>query len=272
MMRFIFCLICASSISLFFNPAHAQVNTKAPPPQVTPGANSLIEKKPGQPGNVEANKEKKPVQVQKNLSFFNTVSISGVGNLYISQGDTAKFTVEADPKLMPLINVYVQDQILYLNLNNASENSEATINYYLTVKDLQKVLSYVSSSIVIKDEFKTNTFELDMLGGFGDATLNLSVNQFFAKIQGAGKITATGSAVDQNLTIQGVGEFHGKGLTGDTAEVNISGSGLAQLNVQKSIDVTLSGDAVVQYCGSPTLTKNISGNGRINPMSSSECK
>lgn len=267
---FSFCLVLGSLTVLFIDSdviksyVYAQVNTKPPIEKKVENKDQTIE-------NENQAKKEKPVQQQKNLPFFNSVNITGSGNLYVKQGDKSQFTVEAEQALLSSINAYVKDQTLYLDFKSPTDQTDTNINYYLTIKDLQKINSYVASSIVIEDPFETENFQVSLLGGFGDAKLNLKVNNFIAKIKGAGKIMVKGSALNQNLDIQGVGEYSGSMLQGENAIVNISGSGVAKINSKNTLKITLTGDGIVEYCGKPEIEKNISGKGQIKTLSSSEC-
>lgn len=198
----------------------------------------------------------------QSLGYFNTVNLSGIGNLYIKQTDKPDFTVEAENSILPLVIVYVKDKTLYIDLKNANEHAEAKINYYLNVKDLKSINSSSSSTIYIKDTFKTK--ELDLaINSFGEAIIDISVNKFVAKLEGGGKLTARGYSDEQNITISGAGEYHGEKLKGKNIILNISGSGLATTGPSDTLNIKSSGESTIKYCGKPTITKEVTGKGVI---------
>lgn len=200
----------------------------------------------------------------KTLGFFNAVNLAGIGNLYIKQTLQPGFTVEADKDILPLVIVYVKDKVLYIDLKNATEHSSSKINYYLNVKDLKKIESTSSSVIYIQETFTTKELTLSVTS-FGEANVDIAVDKFIAEIENGSKITAQNSAANQNISINGAGEYHGKKLRGKTITLDVTGSGIAEIGPSDKLDVTTSGDATIKYCGKPAITKDISGKGTITP-------
>ncbi len=212
-----------------------------------------------------------PVTKKIDLPKFNGISLAGIGDLYIQQSTDEGVTVEADDTLLPLIKVEVQDKTLYLDLKNASQHTQAKIKFHVNVKDLQKIDSNTSSTIFIKDPFKTDTLNV-YVSGLGEADLNLNVNKLNAKIDGGAKIEAKGIASEQTIVINGAGVFNGAKLTGQNANSVVSGSGIAKINVTASLTLTVSDDGIVKYCGRPVVNKQTSGSSLIRALSKTECK
>lgn len=208
-------------------------------------------------------------QPQK-LQTFDSINISGIGHLYITQSNEESFTVEADETVLPLIQVYVKDKVLYLDLKDSSKHLQAKINYYLNVKNIQSINSFDASDIIIKNGLSADTLNLT-INSLGEAHLNLKVKQLVAKIGGGGKVELLGTADQQDITIVGAGEFNGSKLTGKTGSINIKESGVAKINVSDTLAISINGDGTVQYCNKPSITKQVSGKNIINPLDSKEC-
>jgi hypothetical protein len=217
-----------------------------------------------------AKNTKAPAPMQK-LPKYNAVQLSGVGDLYISRAAAEEgVTVEADDSLLHLIKVSVDNKVLLLDLKNASEHTEAKITYHLYVKDLQKVTSNSTSTLYMTGPFKTDTLDV-VMGGLGEANLDLVVNQLNIKIDGGAKIVAKGIAGVQNISINGAGEFDGTKLLGKSSAILVNGSGLAKLNVSDQLDIKAYEDAIVKYCGQPTVTKDTSGHTLLLPLPKNKC-
>jgi hypothetical protein len=202
-------------------------------------------------------------QEKQDLQHFDTINLSGVGNLYIKQTDEENFTMEADETLLPLIKVSVKDKTLYLDLADASNHLKANINYYLNIKTVNNITASGLTHIFIPNGLQTNTLKLSISGFGSEADININVKQFTAKIEGGAKIEANGIATAQVVDIHGAGEFDGTKLVGDTATVAINGSSIAKTNISGNLSVDISGDGDIKYCGKPNITKNISDNGKI---------
>lgn len=216
-----------------------------------------------------ANGEKSTSQ-KKELGHFTSVSLSGLGDLYIKQSKEENFTVETPDEVLPLVIVYVKDGVLYIDVKEASKHSEAKINYYLNVKELQKVTSFSSSNVYIKEGLEGKSFDLS-IGNLGEANIRVTVDKLNARIDSGGQITLHGSAKEQNYTINGAGEINANNISGKIATATIKGSGSIVTEVTEKLSANINGDGVVKYCGNPDISRNITGKGKIEALSEKEC-
>jgi len=210
----------------------------------------------------------KPVAKKQDLQHFDTINLSGVGNLYIKQSDQENFTLEADETLLPLIKVNVKDKTLYINLEDASEHLKAKINYYLNIKTLNSITANGLTNVFIPSGIQTNTLKLSINGLGAEADININVKQLILKVESGAKVLASGIANTQIININGAGEFDGTKLVGDTGTIEINGSSVAKTNIAGNLTANVSGDGVVQYCGKPNITQNIDDNGKVSRLES----
>lgn len=208
----------------------------------------------------------KPVAKKQDLQHFNTINLSGVGNLYIKQTDEENFTMEADDTLLPLIKVSVKDKTLYIDLAEASKHLKAKINYYLNIKTVNSIMASGLTHIFIPNGLQTNALKLSISGLGSEADININVKQLVVAVEGGAKVVASGIANTQVITVNGAGDFDGSKLTGDTATLAVNGSSVAKTNVSGNLSVDVSGDAEVKYCGKPNITQNIDDNGKISRL------
>ena len=180
----------------------------------------------------------------RNVSGFQAVSLSGVGNLTIDQNGTESLTVEAEDNLLPYIKTEVQGNRLVIgSKDNTSLNPTKPINYRLTVKDL--------NSIDLSGAGKIN--------GTGINTPKLAVN-----VSGAGDITLAGKADSQDINLSGAGNYHGEDLVSKNVTITTSGAGSAVVQVSDTLDATVSGAGSVRYIGDPQVKQNVSGAGSVS--------
>jgi len=206
-----------------------------------------------------------------NLEHFTMINLSGVGDLYIKQSDQENLTVEADDSLLPLIKVYVKDKTLYLDLKDAASHTQAKIKYYLTIKDIQDINSYSSSTIYIQEGFEGDKLNI-ALNSFGEANIKVNVKKFTAKIEGGGRIEANGFGPEQEITIVGAGEFDGSKFLGKTATLHVSGSGIAKVDVVGNVAANGSGEAKIMYCGTPVISRQLTEKSTLGALDEKECK
>jgi hypothetical protein len=71
----------------------------------------------------------------------------------------------------------------------------------------------------------------------GNIKLQLAVNKLTVENKGVGNITLSGNATDATITNKGVGEFEGSDLLVQTMDIDNSGVGSANVNVEKSLKI-----------------------------------
>lgn len=177
------------------------------------------------------------------VSGFSNVELAGSGELMIEQTGSESLIIEADDNLLPLLTSEVSGDTLQLGVRpNTTLVPRRQIIYRLTVRQLAG-LEISGSGTVMATKIQTSQLRI--------------------KVSGSGRITVTGSAVDQQLEISGSGDYRGDGLVGKTLKAQISGSGSAVVNATESIDVDISGSGSLTYKGDPRVTERISGSGKL---------
>jgi Putative auto-transporter adhesin, head GIN domain len=177
------------------------------------------------------------------VSGFTKVELSGTGELTIEKTGTESLTISAEDNILPRLTSEVSGDTLILGTKrNATIVTTKPITYALTVKDLTGLALSGSGSIRIQ---------------------NLTTTALSIKISGSGRITANGTANDQDLEISGSGRYQADGLTSKTVKARISGSGAASVAATDVLDVEISGSGSLTYSGNPQVTQEISGSGKL---------
>ena len=203
------------------------------------------------------------------VSGFSRVSLSGVGDLNITQGTTESLSIEAEENLLPLLETVVSDGTLELRVKaNSTLNSTKPIQYTLVVKSLSALtLSGVGNAT----SGALNVPTLDVkLGGAGKVQISsLKAQVLKVELAGVGKFGVTAGAVtSQTVSLNGTSSYNACGLSSDTANVTVDGTSKAVVNVKSSLMVVSSGIGSVKYLGSPTLEQSSSGLGSVTKITS----
>jgi hypothetical protein len=100
--------------------------------------------------------------------------------------------------------------------------------------------------------------------GSGDITATgITGDSFDAEISGSGQIEVAGAVDELTVGISGSGRFEGEDLFAATGTADVSGSGHAIVNVSDNLEAEISGSGTVEYIGDPDLNSSISGSGDI---------
>lgn len=200
------------------------------------------------------------------VSGFDKLVFSGIGNIIITQGETESLRVEAESNVIERLEISSGGKKLKIGFKNNFFNIIPTkpINFYLSVKDLREIsISGVGS--IKCDGLTTDDLAIDSSGA-GSIDMNLTTTVLEVSLSGAGKVNMAGQTQSQSIDISGAGSYDAKGFASKDCEVSISGLGRAVVNASDTLDVNMSGLGSVEYVGSPAVSQEISGGGSVKSI------
>jgi hypothetical protein len=191
------------------------------------------------------------------------VSLSGIGNLTIRQGDTPALSVTADDNLLPFIETETSGKKLTIRTKSGyTLRPSGPVNITLTVPKLEKLT--VSGSGNATAEKLTGDILSVKLSGAGNATLrDATYKSVTISLSGAGNARLTGTAEKATASISGAGEIDAAEFKVATAEVKVSGAGNASVWATDTLKARVSGAGDVTYKGNPRVEKKVSGAGSV---------
>jgi hypothetical protein len=203
------------------------------------------------------------VTEERQVSGFDSVALSGVGRVIVTQGDEEALTIETDDNLMRYIETEVRNGTLELGLaRNTIPIPSQSIIFRVSVVDLTGLDSSGAGSFEIG---KLDTDRLKVsLSGAGDVGFDsLNATDLVVAVSGAGNVELAGQVEAQEIDLSGLGSYNAPDLESRAASVRISGAGNTVIWVLDTLDVTISGAGNVEYFGSPEVTRDVSGAGRV---------
>jgi len=202
------------------------------------------------------------VKDTRNLRDFSEIALRGSGKVFIKQGNTQSLMLEADDNIIDLIETFVKGERLIITNRNTCIR-HATLNFYLTVKELTGI--YLSGSGDIKGEntLTAENFTISVTGS-GNINLDLDTESLVSRISGSGTMYLSGESTYNIIRIGGSGDIRAFDLKTRDTEVTISGSGNAMVNAYDDLDVKINGSGDVRYTGRPEeINKSIHGSGSL---------
>lgn len=203
----------------------------------------------------------------REVSGFKNVSLEGFGNIHIEQGSEEGLEVEAGDKLMDNIIAEVNGDTLEIRykrmwfLGWLALTSDEAPDFRLKAKDLDKI-SVSGSGKVSAQELITGSLLIE-ISGSGEVDMSAEANNIESKISGAGEFNMSGKTDSQEVEISGAGKYLAEGLACDYSDIEISGSGRADVVAKEELRVKISGSGEVNYWGNPAVDQEISGSGKI---------
>jgi hypothetical protein len=201
----------------------------------------------------------------RDVSDFRKVHLSGTGNLIITQGELESLTIEADDNIIPIIETDVSGAELDIGFKRGYTFIPSTaIKFHLTVVDLDEI-SLNGAGNIDCEGFETKVLQFDVSGA-GDLDFDLDAERVEVIISGAGNIILSGQVDSQEIEIDGAGKYNGEDLESSECVITVSGAGSATVNVSELLDVEINGIGNVYYIGSPSVTQDISGLGKVRSL------
>jgi hypothetical protein len=103
--------------------------------------------------------------------------------------------------------------------------------------------------------------------GSGALTATVAGANLEVTMSGSGSVRLKGKTGMTDISMSGSGGLHADGLATDEAKVDISGSGLVEIHVDKTLSAVVSGSGGVHYSGNGSLSSvSTSGSGRVRKV------
>jgi hypothetical protein len=206
---------------------------------------------------------------QRQVSDFEAIALAGSMDITVRQGAREGVEIQADEKLLPLIETVVETGLAGRTLHIRFKRGERIYNHgriHVSV-DVVKLsaLTTAGSGDVVIEALKTPSLKL-AISGSSDTRLNsLATDALEVRISGSGDVAASGSARRVMLSIAGSGDANLSALAADDVQVRIAGSGDADVTANQSLDVAVAGSGDVRYGGKVSAVKtSMAGSGTLS--------
>lgn len=205
-------------------------------------------------------------QESREASAFTDISTSGVYKVIIEQGNTHSIRVEAEDNLLPYIVTDISRGELSIH-SKKGYNIQPTkeVRVYITLQKVDKLSASGASGFTSKGKLTSDRIRL-AFSGAADGNLDISTHELKVDVSGAGNITLKGSTDEADYGISGAADISAMDLTSEDAKIGISGTGKANVFVQKNLNVVISGMGHVKYKGEPSIKQIVSGMGKISKI------
>ena len=203
------------------------------------------------------------ISESREVSGFDSVNLSGAGDVIITQGEGESLTIETDDNIMEYITSEVRGGTLYLGTEELTNVMATRLVFTLGVDELTAVDVSGSGSIKAAS-IETDSLELGISGSGSVDVDSLTADELNVRISGSGDVRLAGETPEQDIDISGSGQYEAGDLLSESVVVSISGSGEATIWTTGSLDADVSGSGMVNYYGTPTVNSSTSGSGEVN--------
>ena len=207
------------------------------------------------------------ISENRNVSGFDRLQVNGSGDLTIIQDGTEALNIETDDNVMQYVTSKVQGGTLTIGLEVPGLRAVIPSRLRLTlhVRDLSG-LSTSGSWNVTSAFLQAGSLDI-AVSGSGKVTIrSLTADKLTVDISGSGATDLAGKVSTQDVSISGSGSYNAGGLQTLVSRVAVSGSGNVTTWATGTLDAGISGMGTISYYGSPQVTFDQSGAGKIKSL------
>lgn len=219
------------------------------------------------------------IEETRDVSDFNSISVSSWMNVYISQGSSQKVEVHANEEFIEDIETKVVNGTLHVDFKGRWKNSwngrDITAKVMVTVTSLDELESSGSSDVFFVTDYKGGDLEINSSGSsdvvaknnslvVGDLRLESSgssdivlkdilAQQVFANCSGSSDIELHGEGDSLEVDTDGSSDFAGKKFTVAKCIAESQGSSDIYIRVTDEFEGVASGSSDITYYGTPRV-------------------
>ncbi len=205
-----------------------------------------------------------PIETQKRtLSDFNSIFFGDVGNLHISQGNEYSFIMKGQRVILDKVDLSVENNNLIIQLNECFNGDGYSLDIFITAPEIVNIEMSGIGTVTTETPLSADVFSLKLSGVSEMNSLEIEADSMTTYHLGTGTIQYSGNTRAHTILSSGVGEIKADNLTTKTTEVTSNTTGDTYVNVSEKLIATLNNTGNVYYKGSPEITKEETGTGRV---------
>lgn len=190
--------------------------------------------------------------------------ISFSSDVTIEEGDVQKIELIGPKSIIDKIaeDSRYDNKEFDMKLNGCSSFDKITLN--IVIAKLEGIDISGDSDVVFNGKF--NNVDDVKFGLSGSCTMDINIgaaDKVDVDISGDGSVDIVGSATEFKNQVSGDGKVRAFDFPVQICDIDISGNGNIEVNVENELKVQISGSANVCYKGSPTLEIDLSGFGSV---------
>ena len=199
------------------------------------------------------------------ISGVGVVSLEGVGDLTIVQGEPESLLIEAEDNILPLIQTKTDGGTLEISEKGTVVPTKP-LRFTLTVSHFSKVVSAGAGNIHAARFSSPGLLDLRVEGAGAVNFTQLECASVKVVLAGAGDVKLDGHTRSQDVEISGAAKYAAGDLRTQFTKLTINGAGEAKIWAMSELDVNVNGAGSVDYYGDPKIKKEINGIGSLRSL------
>lgn len=177
----------------------------------------------------------------RNLAPFERIDVAGAFDVTLVDGPNHRITVEADNDLLDAV-------------------SSDVIDNQLRISSLRSFVSRTSMKVTVESPPLAG---LTVSGNARVTAAALRGTNFAFAGSGSSGAKLGGAIESLKISLAGAGKVDAFDVAAENVEVEVLGSGTAEVNAVKTLSLMVIGSGTVRYRGNPKISRNAIGRGRV---------
>jgi hypothetical protein len=182
----------------------------------------------------------KVVTKEVSVDNFTAINLSGVMNVYLTQGDKISVKVEAAEKMQDKIEVNTEGNTLYVKTKKGNWSNVKKMNVYITFTNLSEIHNKLVGNLKSETTIKETALRYKS-AAVGNTNLQLDVNDLKIDIAAVGNTELTGKALNCQLNNSSVGNVRAGSLMVENMDLTSSAIGNLEYHAKNTVAVKSTG-------------------------------
>ncbi len=195
------------------------------------------------------------------ISDFTGVILSVPADVKIVMGDSFKCIIRAQRNIAEAIEVRKDGDDLEIK-SEYSLKSDDPIELFVSIPVIYRVEVNGSGDVAFVNPAKGEKLRL-YVNGSGSIDARAEMEKIVSEMNGSGTVSLHGAANELSCEINGSGDLHAFDMSTEQTEIDIKGSGDAEVNASSKLRADIKGSGNIIYKGQPHVISEIIGSGNI---------
>lgn len=195
------------------------------------------------------------------VSDFSGVILSIPADVKIVIADSFKCIVRAQRNIVEAIEVRLDGDDLEIK-SEYSLKSDDPIELFVSIPVISRIEVNGSGDVSFVNPAKGEKLRL-YVNGSGSIDARAEMEKIVSEMNGSGSVILHGAAASLSCEINGSGDLHAFNMSTEQTEIDIRGSGDAEVNASSKLRADIKGSGNIIYKGQPHVISEIIGSGNI---------
>ncbi|OQP56180.1 head GIN domain-containing protein [Niastella populi] len=202
------------------------------------------------------------------IGDINGVELHSSFDVILSEGSPSNVKIEAEENLIQYIDLHVVNGVVNIETeDNVWLRPKRKIKIFVTSPSFNRIENTGSGNITSQTKLSSDSrINIDVTGS-GDLNLDLDAPEVKASVTGSGNVKLSGETQKFTADITGSGDIRAMNLLAEESNVELTGSGNADVYSSVKMAASITGSGDIRYKGGAEIvSKSISGSGDLKKV------